>query len=432
MSLPLRTRCALPTHLLPCPKGIDPKLTSFSALEAWQIHNERFSYGGASGAWRIPTPGLFWKYEKMNRQLFNLSFPERATNSASLPLIHNLLEAIEPFIRLCFDLDDIKTGAMPAHVLEGLYSYMRINNISLSSFGLEDAKTANAFKGYQYGVRDFESLPVKFKVLRRMHREFNGKLDMLKDAWILCMDDLALYIMANSDLPIHEAFHQTWGDDLTDVRDSLVEKFGTGGTIAEFQKFAAANSNTASDASSGAGSTEDPMSISPEANQIKKDESGDKFQEKVYLDTKGKRTIGYGFNMDDPAARGIMNSVGIQNYDKLLSGKDKLTQAEADRLFVIKLKEAVADAIKFLGPDTWSKLDSERQGVIVNMSYQLGYTRLSGFPALKEALENGNYLRAAGEIVTGKNGDASDLAQTSPKRANRLLIRMMGPAPSPP
>jgi len=52
-----------------------------------------------------------------------------------------------------------------------------------------------------------------------------------------------------------------------------------------------------------------------------------------------------------------MNSVGIQNYDNLLSGKDRLTQAEADRLFCIKLKEAVADAIKFLGADTWSKLD---------------------------------------------------------------------------
>jgi len=237
----LRTRCALPAYLLPCPKGIDINLTSFSALEAWQIHNERYSYGGSSGAWRIPTPGLFWKYEKMNRQLFKLSFPERAMDSVSLPRIHELLEAIETFIRLCFDLDDIKTGAMPERVLEGLYKYMRVNNIRLSDFGLEDAKTAYAFKGYHYGVRGFDSLQGKFKVVRRMYKEFNGDLEKLKDAWLLCMDDFALYLEANPNFDSHEAFHQTWGYDFTDIRDSLVEKFGTGGTIAEFQKFAAAN-----------------------------------------------------------------------------------------------------------------------------------------------------------------------------------------------
>ena len=98
---------------------------------------------------------------------------------------------------------------------------------------------------------------------------------------------------------------------------------------------------------------------------------------KPYKDSVGKLTIGVGRNLDD---RGI-------------------TEAEAMLLLSNDIGDALADAKKF----SWfGQLDSARQDVIVNMVFNLGLTRFSGFKKMIAALEHGNYPEAADQMLDSK------------------------------
>jgi len=97
---------------------------------------------------------------------------------------------------------------------------------------------------------------------------------------------------------------------------------------------------------------------------------------KPYRCTAGKLTIGYGRNLDD---RGI-------------------TLEEAERMLGEDIGQAINDAIRYVGIYAWKKLDEVRQGVIINMAFNLGLGRLSKFVRLKAALLEGDWERAAQSI----------------------------------
>ncbi len=235
----IRVRSALPSSLIAAPDGIDRQLSSFRALEAYQLLSARHSWGGEHGK-RIPTPGLCWKYEDLVRQLFALSFPERAGQELSIPDVYELLGAIEPAILLYYDIDEIREGVLPEEVREGLYKYMRCKNITLADFALEPMKIARAFRGYHYGVPNFDSFKAKFKVMRRMHKELNGSLDKLHDAWNVCMQDLALFASCNQSADPMEKLRSEWGPENTELLDSLVQAYGLPEIPAPYLQFAAA------------------------------------------------------------------------------------------------------------------------------------------------------------------------------------------------
>ena len=98
---------------------------------------------------------------------------------------------------------------------------------------------------------------------------------------------------------------------------------------------------------------------------------------KPYQDSVGKWTIGVGRNLDD---KGI-------------------TEAEAMLLLSNDIGDALADAKKF----AWfGQLDSARQDVIVDMIFNLGLPRFSGFRKMIAALEHGNYPEAADQMLDSK------------------------------
>lgn len=99
-----------------------------------------------------------------------------------------------------------------------------------------------------------------------------------------------------------------------------------------------------------------------------------------YKDSVGKLTIGVGHNLDD---RGIS-----KNVSRFMLRED--------------MDLAIDDAIRWLGEDVYYTINDARRIVICNMSFQLGYTRLSEFKKFREALRNFDYMEAARQMEDSK------------------------------
>lgn len=118
------------------------------------------------------------------------------------------------------------------------------------------------------------------------------------------------------------------------------------------------------------------------------------FSSTIYKCTAGVDTIGYGFNV--AAVRDLIKDKDV------VSGKSPMTREAADKIFEHVYARAVSDARKYLGDDVFEKLDLKRQGIIIDMSYNLGYARLSGFKKLKAAIVSEDYAKAAAEMKNSK------------------------------
>ena len=126
---------------------------------------------------------------------------------------------------------------------------------------------------------------------------------------------------------------------------------------------------------------------------IKKDEALRLFP---YRCSAGKLTIGYGWNLDD----------------------NPIPEEIADLLFERSFKHAKADAVTFVGPMAWSQLSDKRQGVLINMAFNLGLNRLRGFKRFRHYVQQGDYDKAANEMI-----DSRWYTQVK-SRAERLVKEM--------
>ena len=122
---------------------------------------------------------------------------------------------------------------------------------------------------------------------------------------------------------------------------------------------------------------------------------------KPYVDTEGLLTIGVGHNLD---ALGLSE----EQIDVIL--QDDIGQAE--------------EALDHIEPK-WRLLDQDRQRVLLNMSFNLGQDRLSGFrrmwAAIRAAINSGDreyFVTAANEMLDSK------WARQVGIRATRLADRM--------
>lgn len=98
---------------------------------------------------------------------------------------------------------------------------------------------------------------------------------------------------------------------------------------------------------------------------------------KMYKCTAGKNTIGYGRNLDD---------VGI-------------SADEAELMLKHDLENAEIDAKRF---PVYEKLNQVRKDVLIEMVFNLGYSRLSGFKKMFAALERKDYDEAANQMLDSK------------------------------
>jgi lysozyme len=99
---------------------------------------------------------------------------------------------------------------------------------------------------------------------------------------------------------------------------------------------------------------------------------------KPYTDTVGKLTIGIGRNLDD---RGISDD----EADYMLANDIRMVEAELNR-----------------NAPWWTDLPELAQRGLTNMCFNLGWPRLSGFRNMLQALQNGDYSRAADEALDSR------------------------------
>lgn len=123
------------------------------------------------------------------------------------------------------------------------------------------------------------------------------------------------------------------------------------------------------------------------------------YRPQVYIDTVGKPTVGIGLNLKREDAPAIVASAGA-NYNAVLSGQQKLTDEQIKTIFKSTLSIAYADAKKFM--PNFDNLPKNIKLVILDLSFNLGYTRLSKFIRFKEALLVKDYNAAARELTTSK------------------------------
>lgn len=108
------------------------------------------------------------------------------------------------------------------------------------------------------------------------------------------------------------------------------------------------------------------------------------FRPDAYNDSVGKRTIGYGFNLEEPMIQNILRSYGYSPR-KLDMSQEQLNKADADKILNdVVIKVALRDAKRFA--PNWENLPFGVRKALLDMAYQLGYTKLSGFKKMRSAM----------------------------------------------
>ncbi len=107
-----------------------------------------------------------------------------------------------------------------------------------------------------------------------------------------------------------------------------------------------------------------------------------------YRDPRGVLTIGYGFNLES----------------------DGLVQAEASAVLALRVNRRYLELITAL---PWvQQLDEVRQGVLLNMAYNLGVRGLQEFKCMLLALQAGDFGPAADDMLLSRwAGQVGDRAQ---------------------
>ena len=126
-------------------------------------------------------------------------------------------------------------------------------------------------------------------------------------------------------------------------------------------------------------------------DQIKREESYRRFP---YTDTVGKWTWGYGWNLE---AEGVDEDIAAMVCERKINK------------IIASLRQAYS---------WFDALSVPRQGVLINMAYQMGLFGLSQFSDTLTRIENGDYGGASKGMLNSK------WATQTPQRAIRLSEQM--------
>ena len=117
---------------------------------------------------------------------------------------------------------------------------------------------------------------------------------------------------------------------------------------------------------------------------------------KAYTDTKGKRTIGAGFNLDRKDAEKIIKSLGY-NFNDIYNGKVAIKEEDVNKLLKDETEKAIENAK--LAVKNFDNLPIDIKYVVVDMAYNMGLNKLSAFEDTIAALNRNDFAEAAKEMV---------------------------------
>lgn len=106
----------------------------------------------------------------------------------------------------------------------------------------------------------------------------------------------------------------------------------------------------------------------------------------AYVCPAGKLTIGYGHNLE-------------ANPVDWLGNRRTINDAEAEKLLQSDLYRMLPKVADIVGSKAWAKLDLPRQGVMLNMAFNVGLRGFAGFRRMLGCVRTGDYQRAADEML---------------------------------
>ena len=114
----------------------------------------------------------------------------------------------------------------------------------------------------------------------------------------------------------------------------------------------------------------------------------------VYLDSLGIPTIGIGFNLQRKDARAKLKAVGA-DIDAVIAGEETLTDEQVSALFREDVQQAERDARDLL--QDFDEASPNRQQALIDMAFNLGKGKLTGFKRMLAAANRGDWQTAADE-----------------------------------
>ena len=122
------------------------------------------------------------------------------------------------------------------------------------------------------------------------------------------------------------------------------------------------------------------------------------YQQHNYLCPAGATSVGYGRNLDQ--AKG---GLGI-------------SEEEAEYLLVNDIKRSIEECERF---SWWTETPMSKRLVIIELAFQLGWGRLTGFTRMLTAMSKGIFTTAADELL-----DSNFARSQVPGRAKELAERL--------
>jgi GH24 family phage-related lysozyme (muramidase) len=145
----------------------------------------------------------------------------------------------------------------------------------------------------------------------------------------------------------------------------------------------------------------------------------------AYTDSMGHRTVGYGFNLDRPDAAKRMAALGL-SLTAVRSGSWPITEDQAEQLLDYDVRASVTDASDVVGPGVYKMLPEEIQLVLADLTFNVGEGGLMGFKKMIAAVQVGDYVAMAKEML-----DSKWAQKQVPARAVRLVLAVLKVATQP-
>lgn len=159
--------------------------------------------------------------------------------------------------------------------------------------------------------------------------------------------------------------------------------------------------------------SDDKPNLTPYKEYIRANEG---VRKSTYKDTVGIKTVGVGFNLEEGQSVEKLRKVGFNDGEitELMSGKRTLLTSQVEQLFDLSLEQAHKDVVKLV--PNFEELPFEVRKVLMDMSYNLGYTRLAKFRKMLSAAKGQDYLAMGAEIKD------SNYYHQLPERANKNIL----------
>jgi len=133
---------------------------------------------------------------------------------------------------------------------------------------------------------------------------------------------------------------------------------------------------------------------------------------KAYQCPAGKRTIGYGWNIE---ANPLPKFIGVH-----LASRGEITEEMAEYLLDLSLTNAIESAKKIIPTKTWKALSLNQRAVVVEMIFNMGVGTFLKFRRFRQALNEGKLGKAVAELK-----DSDWYRGVTNARARQLIKKFM-------